>query len=297
VWGVMSKAGGGGQVNVELHLFRRGKPDFVIRETYSDMLKDHNDAKLQGLAQRLFEELTGTSAGRLVVTAGTGGGEVIIDGTRKVPLEKGKATLELPSGHHSIEIVVPGAGRRAKQVDIQNGAEVVIDVDLGAPGEAPPKSTPFPTRTVVGGGLLVVGGALAVTSVVFGVKWIGLKGEESDLEAELSAAAKRATSNNDYRPTSKETSDPCLPENLQRNVAGGTLTPPTGLSYCEKDRAAISSSALAIGFGAGALVAGGIGAYLLFSKPATEPTTGSRSQLGVQPIFGTTNGLSLSGAF
>jgi len=292
VWGVMSKAGGGGQVNVELHLFRRGKPDFVIRETYSDMLKDHNDAKLQGLAQRLFEELTGTSAGRLVVTAGTGGGEVIVDGGRKVPLEKGKASIELPSGHHTIEIVVPGSGRRAKQVDIQNGAEVVIDVDVAAPGEAPAKSTPFPTRTVVGGGLLVVGGALAVTSVVFGAKWIGLKGEESDLKAELEAARGKATSNNDYRG-----GDPCSDANLQRNVAGGTLTPPTGLSYCDKDRSAVTSSALAIGFGAGALVAGGIGAYLLFTKPATEPTTASRSNVGVQPIFGTTNGLSLSGSF
>jgi peptide chain release factor 1 len=74
----MAKAGGGGQVNVELHLYRRGMKDFVIRETYSDKLKNKDDARLTGLARRLFEELTGTSAARVIVRAGTGGDEAAL---------------------------------------------------------------------------------------------------------------------------------------------------------------------------------------------------------------------------
>ncbi len=298
VWGVMSKAGGGGQVNVELHLFRRGKPDFVIRETYSDKLKDQNDERLRGLARRLFEELTGTSAARVLVRAGTGGGEVIVDGTRRVKLEGGKATIDVPSGAHNLEIVVPGATRRTKQLTLQSGEESVVEVDLEMTTPEPTK--PFPTRTVVGGGLVVVGVTFAVVSVVSGVKWIGLKGEESDLSNELKVGRDNVVSGNDY-----QSGDPCdfagSPRTVQKSGRDTNY-------YCEKDKSARSSSALAIGFGAGAVVAGGIGAYLLLTKPRAEagpplPTaTGAsaprlRDRVQVQPLLGTTNGLSLSGSF
>jgi len=301
VWGVMTKAGGGGQVNVELHLFRRGKPDFVIRETYSDSLKDQNDEKLRGLARRLFEELTGTSAGHVTVRAGTGGGEVIVDGSRHVPLVNGKVTIDLASGPHSLEVLVPGSTRRVKQVDVQNGAELQLDVELDATAGPPPAaSTPFPTRTVVGGSMVAVGAGLAVVSVVFGAKWIGLKGDESSLKAELEASKASASGADD----AYKGGDPCLvPDKL---VKGGTLVPNTARSYCDKDSAAVTSSALAIGFGAGALVVGGIGVYLLASKSSEGPRpAGTRSvektttlgRMQVQPLFGTTNGMALSGSF
>lgn len=297
VWGVMVKAGGGGQVNVELHLFRRGKPDFVIRETYSDTLKDQNDEKLRGLARRLFEELTGTSAGHVLVSAGTGGGEVIVDGGRHVPLVGGKANIEVASGPHTLEVLVPGSTRRAKQVEVQNGAELRVDIDIDPVAEPPGAPTkPFPTRTVVGGTLAVVGTALAVTSVVFGAKWIGLKGDESTLKAELERSKQLAQPNEAvYRG-----GDPCTDPNLSVKGTSGLLT----RDYCDKSSSAVASSALAIGFGAGALVAGGIGVYLLTTSSSTEagPSAtprhaSTKPSVNVQPLFGTTNGLSLSGAF
>ena len=300
VWGVMAKAGGGGQVNVELHLFRRGKPDFVIRETYSDTLKDQNDEKLRGLARRLFEELTGTSAGRILVHAGTGGGEVIVDAGRRVPLVQGRATIEVASGPHNLEILVPGSSRRAKQVEVQNGGELIVEVDVDPTAEPTVPVKPFPTRTVVGGSLVVVGAALAVTSVIFGVKWLGLKGEETDLKNQLEAGkAVAQPGDSAYRG-----GDPCsLDPNLSVKGTGMIVR-----DFCAKDESAKTSSALAIGFGAGALVAGGIGIYLLATNPSTEsgapsPRTASRERarqersVQVQPLFGTTNGFALSGTF
>ncbi len=296
VWGVMAKAGGGGQVNVELHLFRRGMKDFVIRETYSDKLKNKDDARLTGLARRLFEELTGTSAARVVVRAGTGGGEVIIDGARRVPVQNGTATIDVTSGAHTVEIVVPGAARRTKQLTLQSGQEEVIEVDVDLVKTEPSK--PFPTRTVVGGGLVAVGVTFAVVSVVSGVSWLGLKGEESDLAAQLKLGRDNALSANDY-----QSGDPCdfsgSPRTVQKSGNDTNF-------YCEKDKSARSASAMFIGFGVGALAAGGIGAYLLLTKPASaeggaQPSlpkaTTLRDRVKMQPLFGTTNGLMLSGSF
>ncbi|HRG96966.1 MAG TPA: hypothetical protein PLR99_12005 [Polyangiaceae bacterium] len=294
VWGVMAKAGGGGQVNVELHLYRRGMKDFVIRETYSDKLKNKDDARLTGLARRLFEELTGTSAARVIVRAGTGGGEVIVDGVRRVPVQNGTATIDVASGAHTIEIVVPGAARRTKQLTLQSGQEEVIEVDVDVAKTEPSK--PFPTRTVVGGGLVVVGATLAVVSVVSGVRWLGLKGEESDLAAQLKVGRDNALSANDY-----QSGDPCdfsgSPRTVQKSGNDTNF-------YCDKDKSAKTASAMFIGFGVGALAAGGIGAYLLLTKPAStegQPplpkATGLRDRVKMQPLFGTTNGLMLSGSF
>jgi len=300
MWGVMTKAGGGGQVNVELHLFRRGKPDFVIRETYSDTLKNKSEPKLQGLARRLFEELTGTSAGHVTVVAGKGGGEVIVDGGRHVPLVNGRASLDLASGPHNLEVLVPGSTRKAKQIDVQNGSDLQVDIEVDAAAVEPPSggSSPFPTRTVVGGGLAVVGAGLAVTSVVFLVKWAGLQGPETgqDVARKLNdpgysgspwATAVRAEAK-DGASLDVACSAPGA-ENFVRDE-------------CAKHSDSKTSSALAIGFGAGALVVGGIGVYLLATKPATEagpppPKAAALKNLQVLPVLGTTNGLSLSGTF
>lgn len=294
VWGVMTKAGGGGQVNVELHLFRRGMKDFVIRETYSDKLKNKDDARLTGLARRLFEELTGTSAARVIVRAGTGGGEVIVDNSRRVPVQNGTAMIDVSSGTHTFEVVVPGAARRTKQLTLQSGQEEVIEVDVELPkGDS---GKPFPTRTVVGGGLVVVGTAFAVVSVVSGVRWLGLKGEESDLSAQLKVGRDNAIGSNDY-----QSGDPCdysgSPRTVQKSGHDTNF-------FCEKDKSARAASAMFIGFGVGALAAGGIGAYLLLTKPAgTEgqpalpKATSLRDRVKMQPLFGTTNGLLLSGSF
>lgn len=300
VWGVMSKAGGGGQVNVELHLFRRGKPDFVIRETYSDSLKDKNDEKLRGLARRLFEELTGTSAGHVIVRAGNGDGEVIVDGSRRVRLENGRATIELASGTHTLEVLPAGSTRRTKQVTVQNGGESVLDIELDAgagqgPGEP---SKPFPTRTVVGGSLVVVGTALAVTSVVFGVKWIGLKGDESGLVDQLKAGRSAALAGTYQAGTVYNGGNPCdySASSPVQVLGSGKSTK----DFCSKNSDATTASALFIGLGVGALVTGGVGAYLLTSKGSSESQSAPLPKAGrvkVEPVFGTTNGLALSGTF
>lgn len=295
VWGVMTKAGGGGQVNVELHLYRRGKQDFVIRETYSDSYKKKDEPKLQGLARRLFEELTGTSAGKLTVVAGSGGGEVIVDNQRHVPLAGGRATLDLASGPHTIDVVVPGSTRKSKQVVVQNGSESEVQIELDAAAVEPPGSgapSTFPTRTVVGGGLLVVGAGLAVTSVVFGAKWIGLKGDEDTYKDQIRTKVGQY-STTDWGTAVRGGADPCTATSAENFVR----------EECSKDGDAKAASALAIGFGVGAVVVGGIGVYLLATKPASTeagapaPKTSKPRDVQLLPVLGTTNGFALTGTF
>jgi hypothetical protein len=70
--------------------------------------------------------------------------------------------------------------------------------------------------------------------------------------------------------------------------------------FCDKDSSATTASALFIGLGVGALVTGGIGTYLLATKSSSETTSAPLPKAGrmkVEPVFGTTNGLSLSGTF
>ncbi len=303
VWGVMTKAGGGGQVNVELHLFRRGKADFMIRETYSDTYKVKSEPKLQGLARRLFEELTGTSAGHVTVVAGKGGGEVIVDNGRHVPLKNGRATLDLATGTHTLDVLVPGSTRKSKQIDVQNGAELQVDIDVDAAAVEPPgseRSSPFPTRTVVGGGMVVIGAGLAVTSVIFGAKWIGLQGDSTsdDIMKKLNDPSySTSTWAREVRPQVKDGASldvACSATDAQNFVR----------EECEKHSDSKVSSGLAIGFGAGALLVGGIGVYLLATKPASSEagpppprTSSGPKDIKLLPLLGGTNGLSLTGTF
>src|SRR5215472_7342086 len=60
LWGTMDKKKApAGEVNVEMHMWGRGKPDVSTRETYADTLKDANDESLRAIATAIFGRLSG----------------------------------------------------------------------------------------------------------------------------------------------------------------------------------------------------------------------------------------------
>jgi hypothetical protein len=172
VWGVLSKQGAPPHfVGVEVHLWARGKPDVLVKESYSENVKDQNDDTLRKIATRVFDRLTGGPAITVQIHAGTADGEVVVDGDRTATLEHGSATLLLRSGSHAIDVKASGFLPLHQSIDV-TGAESHQDVDVALQpvlAEAP-ASSPLPSEgrsprrraelgTLISGGILLAAGA------------------------------------------------------------------------------------------------------------------------------------------
>jgi hypothetical protein len=177
IWGVMSKAPGH-QVAAEVHVWSRGKPDQVTRETYSDNLKEASDDALKRIATSIFVKLVGGAnvPGTLLLHVSADTGSVLVDGMSKGNLEHGTLTLSLPAGSHTVEIQATGFPSRKRDVTIQPGLTLQLEIDLRAE-ETPPAvvapSKPLPWRRIAGGSALVAGAVLIGVGVGFGVSWLG----------------------------------------------------------------------------------------------------------------------------
>lgn len=170
-WGNVVKATIKGQVVAEVHLWTRGKPEQVAKETYSDNLKDQNDDALKRIAGQLFERLTGQATqGTIIVHAiGAQTGNVLVDGKIAQPFDHGQATLLLPSGSHSIDVQAEGMTTTAQTVNVVVNAtnEITFELKAGAVAVVPP-SGPSHTKRTIGFILLGVGGATLVAGAVMG---------------------------------------------------------------------------------------------------------------------------------
>ncbi|HVH41633.1 MAG TPA: hypothetical protein VM925_04800, partial [Labilithrix sp.] len=171
IFGYVTRGPQAGQVTAEVHLYQRSKPDTVIRESYADNLKDQNDDTLRAVAQRVLDRLGGSALGTLVVRLGNENGEIVVDGDKRVPLQKGNARLDLAPGSHSVEVAGGGPSQK-RNVLVAVGKETAVDLTLTSPPPAPPVQTSsFPTRKVVGGGLVAVAVPLVVVSVINFIAW------------------------------------------------------------------------------------------------------------------------------
>jgi hypothetical protein len=176
IWGTLSK-GGAGQVKAELHMWGRGKTEVLATNAYSDNLKDANDESLRGIATALFGTLSGAGAGgTVVVHAGKGSGDVLVDGSPKGTLDGGVARVDVPVGAHQISVRVPGFDAPAQTANVALGVEQDVSFTLTA--GAPPAvdggpHTPFPTRKVLEWGAVIVGAGLLIGSGVEAGNWIG----------------------------------------------------------------------------------------------------------------------------
>jgi hypothetical protein len=175
IWGTLSK-GTAGNVKADIHLWTRGKADVEATNVYSDNLKDPADESLRTIAATLFGNLTGAGAGgTVVVHAGNGGGDVLVDGSPKGTLDGGVAKVDVPLGQHSIAVRVPGFDAPAQTATVAVGADQELTFALTPSGTPPSEGgtrSSFPMRKVLEYGAIVVGGGLIIVSGVETAAWI-----------------------------------------------------------------------------------------------------------------------------
>ncbi|HOU91155.1 MAG TPA: PEGA domain-containing protein [Polyangiaceae bacterium] len=171
IWGVLSRQGG--EVAAELHLWEEGKDKASTTLRYSANLNDAAEDALFQLAQRAIGELLGVAGGTLMVVAGNGGGEVMIDGQPRGSLTGGRLELKLPAGDHEVLVRAPGYREARGRVTVPPGDRAEIALDMFSDGEPVVAEEPSPERArssprrALGYGLIGVGAAVAVAGGVF----------------------------------------------------------------------------------------------------------------------------------
>src|SRR5580658_3385279 len=287
VWGILSRQGAGPHfVTADIHLWTRGKPEILAKETYSDNLKDQNDDTLHKIANRVFERLTGGPASTVIVHAGTADGVVVVDGDRTVPLQHGLATLLLRKGEHGIAVQATGFLPMHQDVVVIAGENQDVDVAL-QPEPAPPPSLSGPPPaggsraraelgTLISGGvLLAAGGALAIV-----------------FEAERSTLNQDRANNYGFENSVPTIENPCTVPSVESSpqVSGGCSAHNVAQAVLIPEIAAL---------GAGGLLVT-VGFVLLATDHPREPapTTSAWSRLRIVPEVGP-HGASfgLSGSF
>jgi hypothetical protein len=288
LWGVLTRQGAGPhQVTAEIHLWARGKPDVVVKETYSDNLKDQGDDTLRKIATRTFDRLTGGPAASVTVHAGTGEGMVIVDSDQKVALQKGSATLLLSTGSHTVEVQAVGFAP-ASQVLTIGGASQDVNFDLQPVGPpfVPPASSGSPGsgRRILKWGMLIGGGALLVAGgVLTGV----FESERSTLNTDR---------NGNYGQSGSPTiQDPCTPQ--PQGIVNGATT--SGCSAHNTAQAVLVPQIVTLGLGGVLATVGIVLAVTEHKQEASEsPPASGVSSLRFVPNIGPHSGsLGLSASF
>jgi hypothetical protein len=266
VWGVVAKAPGN-QVTAEVHLWARGKPDAMVKETYSDNLKDQNDETLRKVASRIFERITGAATtGTIVVHAGDAEGGVWINGARKQSLEHGTATIDVPTGTYSVEVRSNGFSPAIQDgVVVTSGQETsvalrLVPEPLGESGAINGGTKPD-VRRIVAWSLIGAGLVGEVIAGVEGARFLSLKGDLDD----------------DRNKIDRSVADICAPSTNQAAIDG-----------CAKfnDAKGARTAALIVGSaGAVAIVAGVVLLVTDHSKEGFETSTTTQGRLQVLPYF------------
>ncbi len=255
IWGIVAKGPQQGQVTAEIHLFQKGKPDTVLRESYADNLKDSNDDTLRKIATRIVERLGGTAVGVVIVHATEQTGEVIVDGDKHVPLEKGSARIELAAGGHAIEVTGTTGEPVKRNVLVTAGRETVVELTAAPVGVEPPVETSKPkTRKIIGGVSMGVGAVLGGIAVYELIHYLSL---QSDGKAYAATIPKD--------PQGRECRD-------------------TGDLRCVSiDQDSKTASTLAWVLGGAGAAALGVGAYLFFTEPGSSEPNKAASATTAKP--------------
>jgi hypothetical protein len=214
VWGVMSKAPGS-QVTAELHLWTRGHPDVVAKETYSDNLQDQNDETLRKIATRLLDKLAGiTTKGTLTVHAGDAEGVVWINGQKNRALERGAATIELIPGRYDIEVRAPGFATASEEGVVVNPAQ-----DTSVPLKMVPLAQPVAAavapesktdvRRIIGWTLVGLGVVGEIVAGVEGVEFLSAKNDLDNARAQVPSTITDVCSNSPNTQFNGVASDAC----------------------------------------------------------------------------------------
>ena len=291
IFGYVTKGPQANQVTAEVHLYQKSKPDTVIRESYADNLKDQNDDTLRKVAQRLLDRLGGTAVGTIVVRMGSENGEVIVDGEKHVPLERGTARLDLSAGGHSVEVAVAGQPSQKRNVLVTAGKETVVDLALTTTGSVEPakSDSPFPTRKVIGGSIAALGIGAGIVATVMGLGYLDAKKAGEDYA-------------NAKGPENPE--DPRLPDGQTADQACDSGALASNTTICKKNDEAHTKSTVFWVTAPTAVVLLGVGAYFLLTDGSSSErgTTSARApkkpRIKAAPSVGWSSaGVVLSGTF
>jgi hypothetical protein len=190
----MSKAPGN-QVSAEIHLWARGRPDSVAKETYSDNLQDQNDETLRRIAARILDKISGAAQkGTLTIHAGDSEGMVWINGQKTRALEHGAATIELAPGRYSVEVRAQGFATASQDpVFVSAGQDTSLPlkmVPVAAPASAPESgsASSVDVRRVFGWGLLGLGVVGEIVAGVEGIEFLSAKGDLNNERSQVPAS-------------------------------------------------------------------------------------------------------------
>lgn len=272
IWGYVVKASIPHQVSAEVHLWTRGKPEQVAKETYSDNLKDQNDDALRRIAAQLYERLTGQATQGTIVVHATGAvaGTVLVDGHGMGPLDHGRATLLVPSGEHSVEVQVEGMTAPAQSVNVAVNTSTDVTFDMKAAVTPTGPTGPSHAKRTIG---YVALGAGAVAAIAAGVM-VGLFASDS------------GTFNNYRNGISKSITNIC-----SGGMDLGVVDSVTWTDACKARSHADTEGSLAWGIGGAAIGLATLGVILVMTDKGKEdgPPAPSTS-LRVLPTFGPNGG-------
>jgi hypothetical protein len=287
LWGVMNKSPGR-QVTVELHLWQRGKPDEVARETFSDNVKESNDDALGRIAISLLTKLIGAGGGILALHANADNATVFVDGQQVATLDHGRANIPLAPGPHTVDIQAPGFAKTRKDVTMTSGTSVQLEVQMEADTTATAGGSgkPFPIRPVVGWSLIGLGGVAGIIGVVEGVIFLN---DNSDLNSVKNPPVNAGDRMNNYGIQNPQVKNPCT-----QSQTGLSAFQISNLNAgCSDNSAAVSArNAFIVSYSVGgALVIVGAVVLLTGHKDSSDPPpqTGIRN-LRFFPSIGAGNG-------
>ncbi|CAN5212583.1 hypothetical protein BH09MYX1_BH09MYX1_63210 [soil metagenome] len=189
-WGKVSPGPAAHMVTAEIHLWVRGKPEQVVKETFAENVKDQNDDNMKKIVNHIFDKLAGVSSDGLVnIKANVDDGIVLVDGKQMAKLDHANATITLPAGTHTITVEsTQGTSTMTtgpQPVSVVAGGEVSLAMEL-KPGavitpiipETPGK--PAPVQKIVGISAMGVGAVLGVIGIVECVLFLGKRSQNQD---------------------------------------------------------------------------------------------------------------------
>ncbi|MEO6576721.1 MAG: carboxypeptidase-like regulatory domain-containing protein, partial [Polyangiaceae bacterium] len=216
VWGMVSK-GAKGQLNAEAHLWTRGKPEIVARESFSDNLKDPNDDSMKRLAGHLWDKLSGTiSASFLLVHAGDGEGSVLVDNVVRGQLDHGQTKIEVAPGTHVIEVRATGFQPSRQSVAVAGGADAPVTLTLVADAAKPVVEPPHEAeksgsgRKILAYSVIGVGVVAGVVAVIEAAHWGGLQTKiDADRQGNYGVGGPVVADPCNVNPSTMQSTDAC----------------------------------------------------------------------------------------
>jgi hypothetical protein len=282
------------KLTATLSYYNKGDIKTVAR-TYDagPISKDGVSPELQAIAlEALYGLIGGPPKGKVDVTvSGTGAtesGDLFENGTKVGHVEAGKATIELPSGSHTIELRIPGYGSTTGTVDVTPAGTTL---QLAPIKLAPPQ----PMDWQLYGGL----SAIAVGAVFVGVGVAtSLSIKDAQEDPVFTAYRQR------FPPSVSDTCEKAQAGNEGNKKVGDPNLAPQAASLC--DKVSSKQKMQFVWYGLGAVFIGGGVVLILTDKNGEKTDAGGKTasakppvlEVKVQPTFGPNyNALSIVGSF